>query len=113
MKIKAQVSTQNRQLGGFVDVYDDKIASLQNINRRLAADRFHHAASHIALGGSGLVRELHNRSLCSLKSKFKNQNAKFWYSDEVGMILKFYIVILHFDICIFAFILDRLSPFPR
>jgi len=43
------------------------------------------------------------RSLRSLKSKFKNQNAKFWYSDEVGMILKFYIVILHFDICILHF----------
>ena len=33
-------------------------------------------------------------------SKFKNQNAKFRHPDEVGMILKFYIVILHFDICI-------------
>ena len=41
------------------------------------------------------------RLLRSLKSKFKNQNAKFRYSDEVGMIFKFYIVILHFDVCIF------------
>ena len=39
-------------------------------------------------------------SFYSLKSKFKNQNAKFRYPDEVGIILKFYIVILHFDICI-------------
>ena len=37
------------------------------------------------------------RLLRSLKSKFKNQNAKFRYSDEVGMIFKFCIVILHFD----------------
>ena len=44
------------------------------------------------------------RSLCSLKSKFKNQNAKFRCSDEVGIILKFYIVILHFDICILNFL---------
>ena len=29
-----------------------------------------------------------------INSKYKYQSVKFWYSDKVGMILKFYIVIL-------------------
>jgi len=49
------------------------------------------------------------RSLRSLKSKFKNQNAKLWYSAEGGIILTFCIVILHFDICILNFFVRLLN----
>ena len=74
-------------------VYKKKRVLPRLISHRQMLDKlisvFFHTRPFVFKRGFGVNVDNHNRSLRLLKLKFKNQISKFWYSDEVGMILNF------------------------